>query len=500
MIAQNINKLQCFIIAKRNIIQYAIIEISKMSQMRFYPHFSKVFYMIKEKTFYKSFMVLALSLALQNLLTYGVNMMDTVMLGRYSQDAMGGVSLCNQVQYLLQMLVVGAGEGAVVLGSQYWGKGKLEPIPHIIGVALRFGGSLAVIMFGIVLLFPTQLLSLLSNDSAVIAEGAKYFQIICFTYIIFTVTNILVASLRSIGIVKIGYVISGSTLVINVCLNYCLIYGNLGFPELGVRGAAVATLVSRCVELLIVIYYLKFKEHKLNLTLKKLLHIDTSYVRDYGRVSSPVLINQALWGVAQMVQTGILGHLGGDVTAANAIAVQVYQVLSVVAYGAASASGIVVGRTIGEGNEQRLHPLVTTLQVLFITIGICSGFLIFILRVPILAVFGGTLTERAYELSMQFMLVLAITTVGTSYQMACDNGIIRGGGDTTFSAKMNLISMWLIIVPFSAMAAFWWKCPPIIVFFLLKWDQLYKAIPVVIRLRSWKWVKKVTRPDSASST
>lgn len=453
--------------------------------------------MIKEKTFYKSFMILALSLALQNLLTYGVNMMDTVMLGRYSQDAMGGVSLCNQVQYLLQMLVVGAGEGAVVLGSQYWGKGNLKPIPHIIGVALRFGGSLAVILFGIVLFFPTQLLRLLSNDSAVIAEGAKYFQIICFTYIIFTVTNILVASLRSIGIVKIGYIISGSTLVINVCLNYCLIYGNFGFPELGVRGAAIATLVSRCVELLIVIYYLKYKEHKLHLTLTKLLHIDTSYIRDYTRVSSPVLINQALWGVAQMVQTGILGHLGGDVTAANAIAVQVFQVLSVVAYGAASASGIVVGRTIGEGDAQRLHPLVNTLQILFLTIGLCSGFLIFILRAPILMVFGGTLTERAYELSMQFMLVLSITTVGTSYQMACDNGIIRGGGDTAFSAKMNLISMWLIIVPFSAMAAFWWKCAPVIVFFLLKWDQLYKAIPVVIRLRSWKWVKKVTRSDAA---
>lgn len=453
--------------------------------------------MIKEKSFYKSFMILALSLALQNLLTYGVNMMDTVMLGRYSQNAMGGVSLCNQVQYLLQMLVVGAGEGAVVLGSQYWGKGNLKPIPHIIGVALRFGGSLAVVLFGVVFLFPTQLLSLLSNDSAVIAEGQKYFQIICFTYIIFTVTNILVASLRSIGIVKIGYIISGSTLVINVCLNYCLIYGNLGFPELGVRGAAIATLVSRCVELLIVIYYLKYKEHRLNLTLAKLLHIDTSYMRDYSRVSAPVLINQSLWGLAQMVQTGILGHLGGDVTAANAIAVQVFQVLSVVAYGAASASGIVVGRTIGAGNEQRLRPLVHTLQVLFIIIGICSGFLIFILRVPILMIFGGTLTEQAHELSMQFMLVLSITTVGTAYQMACDNGIIRGGGDTTFSAKMNLISMWLIIVPFSAMAAFWWKCAPVVVFFLLKWDQLYKAIPVVLRLRSWKWVKKVTRPDGA---
>jgi len=449
--------------------------------------------MIKDKAFYRSFLILTISIALQNLLTYSVNMMDTIMLGRYSQNAMSGVSLCNQMQFLLQMLVVGAGEGVVVMGSQYWGQKKLEPIPHIIGVALRFGGALAVLLFALVLIFPSQLLNLLSNDQAVIAEGLKYFQIICFTYIIFTVTNILVASLRSIGIVKIGYIISASTLCINVCLNYLLIYGHAGFPELGVRGAAIATLVSRCVELLIVIYYLKFKEHELNLTLRKLIHIDNSYIQDYVHVSLPVLVNQALWGVAQMVQTGILGNLDGDVTAANAIAVQVYQVLSVMAYGAASASGIVVGRTIGEGRKENLSPLVKTLQIIFITIGICSGLLIFSLRSPILSIFGGALTERAHSLAFQFLLVLSITTVGTAYQMACDNGIIRGGGDTAFSAKMNLISMWLIVVPFSAMAAFWWRCPPVVVFFLLKWDQLYKAIPVVIRLRSWKWVKKVTR-------
>ena len=243
--------------------------------------------MIKEKTFYKSFMILALSLALQNLLTYGVNMMDTLMLGRYSQNAMGGVSLCNQIQFLLQMLVVGAGEGAVVMGSQYWGRKKLEPIPHIIGVALRFGGALAVLLFILVFGWPNQILSLLSNDPAVIAEGAKYFSIIRYTYVIFTITNILVASLRSIGVVKIGYMISGSTLVINVCLNYLLIYGNLGFPEMGVRGAACATLIARCVELIIVIWFLKYRENVLNLNLRKLLHIDTSYVHDYMKVSAP---------------------------------------------------------------------------------------------------------------------------------------------------------------------------------------------------------------------
>ena len=436
-----------------------------------------------------------MSLALQNLLTFGVNLMDTVMLGRYSQDAMSGVSLCNQIQFLLQMLVTGAGEGAVVLGAQYWGKGRLEPIPHIIGTALRFGGVLAAALFAAVLLAPEALLRLLSGEEAVIAQGVQYFQIICFTYVIFTVTNILAASLRSVGIVKIGYAIALSTLCINVFLNYLLIYGRLGFPELGVRGAAVATLVSRCVELLIVVWFLKCREKRLNLTLKKLLFIDKSYIKDYSRVSAPVLVNQALWGVAQMVQTGILGHLGGDVTAANAIAVQAYQVLSVAAYGAASASGIVVGRTIGGGKREALRPLVATLQVLFVGIGLLSGGAIFLLRRPVLAAFGGALTPRARELALRFMAVIALTTVGTAYQMACDNGIIRGGGDTAFSAKMNLISMWLIVVPSSALAAFWWQCPPEVVFFLLKWDQLYKIIPVTLRLHSWKWVRNVTRTN-----
>jgi len=455
--------------------------------------------LIREKAFYQAFFALALPLALQNLLTFGVNLADAVMLGRYSQEAMSGVSLCNQIQFLLQMLVSGAGEGAVVLGAQYWGKNRLEPIPHIIGVALRFGTALSVLLFALVVLFPERLLRLLSNDEAVIAQGAAYFQIICFSYVIFTVTNILAASLRSIGVVKIGYVISFSTLCVNVTLNYLLIYGSFGCPELGVRGAAIATLASRCMELFIVAYYLKYREKKLNLTLKKLVFIDASYVRDYNRVSAPVLVNQALWGVAQMVQTGILGHLGGDVTAANAIAVQVYQVLSVVAYGAASASGVVVGRTVGEGRREALRSLVTTLERLFVVIGLISGGLILLARAPILAVFGGTLTARARGLARRFMAVLAVTTVGTSYQMACDNGVIRGGGDTDFSARMNLISMWGIVVPFSAMAAFWWKSPPEVVFFLLKWDQLYKIIPVALRLHSWKWVRSVTRTDGAEN-
>ena len=451
--------------------------------------------MISEKSFYKTFALLTLSLALQNLLTYGVNLADNLMLGSYSETALSGSALCNQIQFFLQMLVVGASEGAVVMGTQYFGKDRFEPIVHTIGTTVRFGGGIAAVMFLLILFFPGQILGLLTNDAAVIAEGVKYLQIICFTYLMFTVTNILTASLRSVGIVKIGYIISASTLILNIILNSCLIYGNFGFPELGIRGAAVATLCSRTVELLIVIWYLKYKEHSLNLTLKKLVFIDRSYIRDYKRTALPVLTSQAQWGLAQMAQTGVLGHLGAPAIAANSIATIVFQIITVVVYGSASASGIMIGWTIGEGKEKNIKPMVKTLEILFLSIGILSGLAIFLIREPILSLYQ--ISPQAKALSMQFMAILSVTTVGTAYQMSCDNGIIRGGGNTSFSMKMNLISMWLILLPISIFAAFVLHLPTIIVFFLLKWDQLYKAIPVFIRLHRWKWITKVTREEAA---
>lgn len=176
------------------------------------------------------------------------------MVGAYSQNALSGIALCNQIQFLLQMMVVGVGEGVVVLGSQYWGKQQLEPIPHIIGSALRFGVGMSAALFAAAILFPSQLLGLLNNDANVLAEGTAYLRIICFTYVIFALTNMLTASLRSIGIVKIGYIVTASTLCINIVLNSLLIYGRFGFPELGVRGATIATLISRTDELLIICF------------------------------------------------------------------------------------------------------------------------------------------------------------------------------------------------------------------------------------------------------
>lgn len=452
--------------------------------------------LVHDRQFYKIFTGLVLSLALQNLLTYSVNMADNLMIGAYSQNALSGVSLCNQIQFLLQMMVVGVGEGVVVLGSQYWGKKQLEPIPHIIGSALRFGVSMAAVLFLAALLFPAQILGLLNNDPGVLAEGVAYLRIICFTYVIFALTNMLTASLRSIGIVKIGYIVTASTLCINIVLNSILIYGRFGFPELGVRGAAIATLISRCVELLIIIYFLKYREHQLNLTAKKLICIDTSYIRDYMKVSLPVLVTQAIWGVAQMIQTGILGHMPGsaDVVPANSIAVLVFQIISVVGYGAASAAAIMTGKRVGEGDLERIKQSTRTFQLIFVGLGLVTGALILAASKPVLLLYP-KLTPGAAALTTQFTMVLALTTVGTCYQMAADNGMVRAGGDTKFPMWNNMIFMFGVCLPMAALSAFVWKLSPVIVFFWLKADQLLKCPVICWRVNSYKWIKKVTRDN-----
>lgn len=451
--------------------------------------------LIRDKSFYSTFAVLTISIALQNLLTYSVNLADNIMIARYSQDALAGVSLCNQIQFFLQMLVVGVGEGVIVLGARYWGQKKYEPIRHIIGVGLRFGTALAGVMFAAALLFPSQIIRLLTNDAAVAAEAVAYLRIICFTYVLFTFTNILTASLRSIGIVKIGYIISFSTLCINCCLNYCLIYGNFGCPALGVRGAAIATLVSRSVELLIVVLFLKYKEHNLNLNWRRLLFIDTSYVNDYIKVALPVLITQAMWGLSSIVQTAILGNmaLSGEILPANSAAVNINQILTVIAYGAASGAGVLTGRTLGETDDlDHIKDVAFTFQIAFLAIGVFTSLIILLSRPLVLSIYS-TLSAQAAVYTDQFMIVLALTSFGTSYQMATDCGIMRAGGDTKFAMYNNMVFMWGICLPAAALSAFVFKAAPVVVFFCLKMDQLLKCPVIWKRVHSYKWIKKVTR-------
>lgn len=453
--------------------------------------------LIKSPSFYRTFFILTLSLALQNLLTYSINLADNIMIGRYSQDAMSAIALCNQFQFFLQMLVSGVSEGIVVLGAQYWGKNEYNPIRNIIGVGLRFGLGIACVMFLCALIIPDTLLNFINSDPIITIEAKKYLKIVCFTYLIFTASHILSESLRSIGIVKIGYILSFSTLCINIVLNYCLIFGNFGFPEMGIEGAAIATLTSRTIELFIVICFCIFKEKRLNLRLKTLVRIDTSYIHDYVHVSLPLLITQATWGIAQIIQTAIIGHLqnASAAIAANSIAVLTFQIISVVGYGAASAAGILTGKAVGAGDTSFLKKQTFTFQMVFLCLGLITGLCIYLSSDMVLG-FYPTLTSETRTITEQFIKVMAITSVGTCYQMASDAGIIRAGGSPGFSMINNTIFMWGIVIPSALLSAFVFKFPAVVVFFCLKSDQLLKCPVICYYTNSYKWIRNVTRQSS----
>ena len=342
-----------------------------------------------------------------------------------------------------------------------------------------------------VFFFPGQTLSLLTNEAVVIAEGCKYMKIVCFSYMLFAVTNVLLASLRSVETVRIGFVVTLTALVFNIVLNYGLIYGRLGMPELGVEGAAIATLVSRIVEFLVVVVYTLFLDKKIRWRPRDMLHLDKVLFRDYIRVGLPLILSSSIWGVAMSAQTAILGRLGEETIAANSIATTIFQVVTVLTYGSASASSVVIGKCVGEGDIPRVKAYSKTLQIIYIVIGILTGLVLWSCKDLIISLYS--ITEETVLLAEQFITVLSVTVVGTAYQCACLTGIVTGGGDTRFVLINDLIHQWLVVIPAAFLSAFVFHAPLWVTFACLKSDQVLKCFVAIVKVNRYRWIRVLTR-------
>ncbi|NLO46733.1 MAG: MATE family efflux transporter [Clostridiales bacterium] len=445
----------------------------------------------RERSFYKTFFPLLIVITLQQLASLAVNMVDNLMLGTYTELALSGATIVNQIQHMLQMLISGIAAGVAVLGAQYWGKGEIDPIRRITAIGLKMALGAGVLFFGATQLFPFGVLRLFTSDENVIAEGIKYLRLMCWTYLIFSVSNTLMYSLQSVETAFIGTLMSVSTIIINACLNYLFIYGNLGMPELGITGAAVATLTSRVIELVIITVYILFIDKKLRMKLRHLVSFDLSFFKDFVKISMPLVISGGLWGVAQAAQMAILGHIDATVIAANSIASIIFAICSVIGIASANAASVTIGKTIGSGRLDLVRPYSRTMQAIFVLIGLFSGALLFIFKDMIADLYR--VSEETRKLAVNFMIILSITTVGTCYEYPTASGIIAGGGDTKYPAIVENTFMWLFIIPSAALSAFVFHFPPIVTFCFLKVDQILKCIPNAIRCNRYKWVRELTR-------
>ncbi|MBQ6898441.1 MAG: MATE family efflux transporter [Clostridia bacterium] len=447
--------------------------------------------MLKDKYFYKTFFSLYLVVALQNIIVFSVNLADSIMLGTYSEIAMSGVSLANQIQFLLHMFVNGAANGLVVIASQYWGKKHLEPIKKVFPAAFIMGAAMSAALMAAVLISPAGILGILSDETEIVSAGAEYIKIMAFSYVIFAVTQILIALMRSVEAVRIGFYTSVLALIFNVSLNYCLIFGRLGFPEMGVKGAAVATLISRVAELIASLIYVFVIDKRLSLKIKDAFSLERAYFRDYVKAGLPLIGSGGSWGIAMTVQTAIIGRLGAACIGANAVTAPVFQVVSVLYASSSNASSVLIGKTVGENDVPRVKKYAKKLQILYIVIGLVSCALLLLSRDFIISVYD--VTPETAALAATFINILSITVIGSSYEAPCLCGIVSGGGDTKFVFKNDIIFMWCMVLPLAFLSAFVFSWPVPVTFFILKSDQITKCLVAVVKVNRYKWIRTLTR-------
>jgi len=447
----------------------------------------------RDKQFYQSFFHLLILVALQNVVAYSVNMADNMMLGSYSQTALSGAAAVNQIQFLVQQATIAIGDGMVMLNSQYWGRKELSPIRSVTGIALKSGLVFGTVMLALTAWIPRELVSIFTSNQEIVSAGVEYLSLLKYTYLFYILTTILIAALRSVETVNISFGISVMSLIVNVCINYALIFGYFGFPELGIKGASIGTLIARILEFCVVLFYVVRVDKKLRLFSENPFRRKRELETDYWKVAVPVISTNMLWSIATPIQTAILGRLSADAIAANSVSTTIFQYLKVVTVSEASSTSVVMGSTIGSGKTKpdELKPYVHTLQTIFLMLGVVMGSVLLLIRRPLLSMYS--LTPAAMELAGQLIVLMAFIYVGMAYQMPVASGIIRGSGDTKFSMYTNLISTWGIVMPLSFAAAFWWKLPVFWVVLLLNSDQIFKCIPVAIRANGYKWVHVLTR-------
>lgn len=445
----------------------------------------------RDKSFYRTLFPLLITVALQNLVAYSVNMADNIMLGTYSQAALSGASIVNQIFFLVQQFAISVGNALVALSAQYWGQRRTEPIRAITGTALKLGAAVSVILIALCEAAPGLILRIFTPDAVIIEQGVGYLRLVVWSFLLFVITQTLMAALRAVETVRISFWVSLVSLLVNVCVNYLLIFGKFGCPELGVQGAAIGTLIARAVELAIVVIYLVKFDKRLALFRTNPFRRDPELSRDYRKVYIPIMCATVLWGVSVPMQTAILGHLSGDAIAANSVATTFYQYLKVIVVAMSSVSAVMIGTAIGRGDMERIKSDARTLSCIDVAIGLVLGVALVALRGPLLSLYD--LSETATVMASNLIAIMGVIMVGMSYQMPVSFGIMQGGGDAKFTMKMNLISTWLIVMPLSFMAAFWWKLPVEWVVVVIQSDQVFKCLPTFLHFRKYGWMKKLTR-------
>ena len=443
------------------------------------------------RVFYRNVFALVVPMALQNLINVAVTSADVMMLGQVGETVLSASSLAGQVQFIMTLFFFGLTSGAAILTAQYWGKGDTRTIEKVLGIALRFSLSTGLVFTLAALLIPAQLMRVFTPEEDVIAEGVKYLRIIAVSYVPMALTNVYLNIMRSVERVVVSTVTYLVSLVTNVALNAVFIFGLLGFPAMGIEGAALATVCARLVELAIVLVYSKAINRTVRLRARDIFVRDPLLFRDFLTYSVPVMINELLWGAGSAMNSVVIGHLGSAAVAANSVAQVARQLATVVAFGIANATAIMIGKAIGAGDTERAEEYGGRFIRLTLVFGLIGGGIVLAARPILMNVM--TLSAQAQEYLSFMMLIMSYFVVAQAMNTTLIVGVFRAGGDSKIGLLFDCGSMWGGSILLGSIAAFVLHLDLRIVYVLLMSDELIKIPLSFWRYRKKIWLKNITR-------
>lgn len=441
----------------------------------------------RKRSLRKEIVRLAFPIALQQFMTALVGACDAIMLGKLSQDAMSAVSLATQVTFVFNLFMFAFMAGENMFVAQYYGKGDYTGISQVFSLVTKICGCIAVVFLAGTFFFPEQLMRILTNEETLIVLGSEYLRVIGISYVFSGIAQIFLAIMKNCGAVNMSTLINGVMVILNIALNAVFIFGLSGFPKMGIKGAALATVLATVVQFLWSVGYVLCRIRAVKFSLRS---CEKKLFGRFWQKTVPLLINNLAWGIGFSMYSVIMGHLGTDAVAANGIANISKNLVVCFCLGLGNAGSIIVGNRLGADRLQEAKEVGETLTKTAIIAGIVSGLVLIALSPFITKMVDLTPTARGYLQKM--LLISSYYIAGKSVNCMTIGGIFAAGGDSKFGMLCDSVTLWCIIVPLGCICAFILKLPVMVVYFVLNLDEIIKLPVVYKHYKKYKWIKNLT--------
>lgn len=446
-------------------------------------------YFEKDSNFYKKLIKIALPVAMQSVITVGVNLIDTIMLGALGETALSASSLANQFIVLFMFMCMGISMGSSVLTGRFWGAQDMVSLKKVVTIAYRISLGIALFFTVVNFTMAETIMAFYSDEQPVIEAGASYLRWSTATFLLMALSTVSTNVIRSVGVNHISFIGALSSFGVNIGANYVLIFGKFGFPEMGIAGAALGTVIARVVEAAIICIYVFVTDKRISFRVLDLFCRCQDMVQEFLRISIPVMLSDSLLGIGESALAVIMGHIGSQFVAANAITGVVQRLSTIFISGIAHAGCIITSQTLGEQKVEEARKQGDTFLILGVAIGLTAAGVITLLKEPVINSYN--ITEDTKVIARQLMNAISCIVVFRSANTILTKGVLRGGGDTKFLVAADTSMMWFVAIPLGAAAGLWLNISPFWIYICLYSDQVLKAIWCWFRLRSGKWIKKI---------